>query len=120
MKEEKSIVVSPKHGVNPSMCRCTICGKTYGVALLGKLKGDAEAPKEVFEGLCGDCQGVMDKGGVIILEVRDGETGDNPYRTGRLIGLSKEFKERNHIDHPVMYMEQSMFSKMFSGVEFKK
>ena len=49
----------------------------------------------------------------MIIEVRDGETGDNPYRTGRIIGLSKNFKESNHIEHPIMYMCQSQFTELF-------
>lgn len=30
----------------------------------------------------------------MIIEVRDGESGNNPYRTGRIIGITKEAKER--------------------------
>lgn len=39
-----SIKLSPKHGVNPSILHCICCGKDYGIAMLGKLKGDKEAP----------------------------------------------------------------------------
>ena len=114
MKE--SIVLSPKHGVNPSVIRCICCGKEYGVALLGKLKGDEEAPREIYQGLCNECQGVVDQGGVLIIEVRDGEHGKStPIRTGRITGCSKAFKERNGIEAPLIYMEQSMFSHIFSG-----
>lgn len=118
--EDKGIEVSPKHGVNPSICHCIVCGKEYGLALFGRLKGDKEAPKDIYEGLCEDCKGVIDKGGIMIIEVKDGEKGNNPYRTGRVVGVSKEFKERNHIDHSIMYMEESMFSELFRGVEFNK
>ena len=111
-----SILLSPKHGVNPSITHCEICGKEIGIALLGKLKDDAEAPKDVAIGLCDDCQKVMDAEGVIVIEVRDGETGNNPYRTGRLVGMSKDWKERVNIEHPVCYMEQSMFSELFDNI----
>lgn len=117
-KKEDSIIVSPKHGVNPSMCHCIVCGKVYGLALLGKLKDDVEAPKDIYEGLCEDCKEVIDKGGVMIIEVKDGETGDNPYRTGRIVGVSKDFKKRNHIESSIMYMEESAFDKIFEGVQF--
>ena len=113
MKDD-SILLSPKHGVNPSITHCEICGKEIGIALLGKLKYDAEAPKDVALGLCDDCQKVMDAEGVIVIEVRDGETGNNPYRTGRLVGMSKDWKEKVKIEHPVCYMEQSMFSELFN------
>ena len=114
-KDKDSILLSPKYGVNPSITHCEICGKEIGIALLGKLKDDAEAPRDVALGLCDDCQKVMDAEGVIVIEVRDGETGDNPYRTGRLVGMSKDWKEKVKIEHPVCYMEQSMFSELFDN-----
>ena len=44
----KGIQVSPKHGLNPTIPVCFWCGKERGeVALLGRLPGDAEAPKNV-------------------------------------------------------------------------
>ena len=42
------IILSKKHGVNPSMMICPICDETTGIALLGKLKGDAEAPRQIL------------------------------------------------------------------------
>ena len=41
-----SIKISPKYGVNPSLINCFFCGESKGIALMGKLKNDAEAPKE--------------------------------------------------------------------------
>ena len=51
---ERGIRLSEKHGVNPSVMLCFLCGESYGVALLGKHKDehshDAEAPREgVYE-----------------------------------------------------------------------
>lgn len=40
-----SIKISKKHGVNPSIVKCIYCNQEIGIALLGKLKGDEEAPK---------------------------------------------------------------------------
>ena len=111
----KNITLSPKHGVNPSVTHCECCGKEIGVALFGRLKGDEEAPRDVAMGLCDDCQKVIDAKGLMIIEVRDGESGKNPYRTGRLVGISKDAKERmfKDINSPVCYMEHSMFQPMF-------
>ncbi len=111
----KSIKLSPKHGVNPSVTHCECCGKEIGIALFGKLKEDKEAPRDVAMGLCDDCQKVIDAKGLMIIEVRDGETGKNPYRTGRLVGITKDAKERmfKDINSPICYMEQSMFDHMF-------
>lgn len=115
-----SILLSPKHGVNPSVLHCVCCGKDYGVALLGKLKGDKEAPRDIYQGLCDDCKGVIDKGGVMIIEVKNEESiSKNPYRTGRIVGVSKDFKERNHIENPMVYMEESSFNQVFGNVNFK-
>ena len=112
----KSIKLSPKHGVNPSVTHCECCGKEIGVALFGKLKGDKEAPRYVFMGRCDDCQKVIDANGLMIIEVKDGETGKNPYRTGRIVGITKDAKERmfKDMNFPICYMEKSMFSQMFS------
>ena len=118
-----SITLSPKHGVNPSILHCQCCGKEYGIGLAGRLKGDAEAPKDVMYGFCDDCQKVIDQGGVMIVEVADGEgekNPKNPYRTGRIVGCSKQYKERNNITTPMIYMEQSMFQAIFGKVEFKQ
>ncbi len=42
------IKVSPKHGVNPTIPICFWCGEEKGeIALLGKLPGDAEAPRNM-------------------------------------------------------------------------
>lgn len=40
-----SIRLSEKHGVNPMLASCFLCGEDTGeIALLGKMKGDAAAP----------------------------------------------------------------------------
>ena len=118
----KSITLSPKHGVNPSVTHCECCGKSIGIAMLGQLKGDAEAPRDIAMGFCEDCQKVIDADGLMIIEVRNGESGPNPYRTGRIVGISKEAKNRifKDLNQTVAYMEEEMFQKLFSNVEFNK
>ena len=39
----KGVTLSKKHGLNPSMVVCPICGKEESVAILGYIKGDKEA-----------------------------------------------------------------------------
>jgi len=113
--KKNSITLSPKYGVNPSITHCECCGKELGLALLGKLKGDEEAPKDIYMGLCDECQKVVDEDGLMIIEVRDGEKSPNPYRTGRLVGITKEAKERMFKDTTsnICYMEESMFNPLF-------
>ena len=66
----KVIKLSDKHGVNPSMSICIFCGEPKGVALLGKLKGDVEAPREVVTDYepCDKCKEKFNSG-VPIIEV---------------------------------------------------
>lgn len=120
-RKKDTIALSPKYGVNPSITHCECCGKEIGIALMGKLKGDVEAPKEIAMGLCEDCQKVVDANGLLVIEVKDGETGPNPYRTGRMVGITKEAKEKLLKDPNgnICFMEESLFSKLFSNVEFK-
>lgn len=111
---KKGITLSKEHGVNPSIDCCPVCGKDIGLILFGKLKGDQKAPMKVSSGrLCDDCKKVKDEGGLIIIEVKDNTDRNNPYRTGRLVTLSKEFRERNNIDKLAMYMEEKVFTKLF-------
>lgn len=80
-----SIRLSPKHGVNPALMVCFACGEDSGVALLGLMKpkptgrrgvygdpiteADPEAPRRIRDdGLCSRCQGIVDKGGVLLIE----------------------------------------------------
>jgi hypothetical protein len=112
--KEKGITLSEKHGVNPSITHCECCGKETGIALFGRLKGDQEAPRDVYAGLCEDCEKVIKLGGVLVIEVKDGEKGPDPYRTGRIVGCSKNFKEKFEIESNIVYMEESMFSQLFS------
>lgn len=120
MSKEKGIIISEKHGVNPSIACCEVCGKEYGVIMFGKLKDDQEAPKRVMKGLCPDCQKVVDDGGIIFIEVEDGSDQQNPVRTGRIIGLTKEWKERNNLDISVAYMEHTMFEQWFGKSDFQE
>ena len=116
MRHKDTIELSPKHGVNPSILHCECCGKDYGIAMFGRLKGDVEAPRDVMQGFCDDCKAVIDQRGVMIVEVKDGEgekNPKNPYRTGRIVGCSKQYKERNDIKTPMIYMEESMFEPIF-------
>lgn len=51
----KGIKFSEKHGVNPTITLCPVCGKETGIAMLGKLKNDAEAPKYIIGDICNEC-----------------------------------------------------------------
>lgn len=81
------IPISEKHGVNPCIPICFWCGKEKNeIALLGKLKGDVEAPMHAVINYepCDDCKAIMDQG-VTFAESEDGKTP-----TGRFFILKKE------------------------------
>ena len=67
----KNIILSEKHGVNPSITVCPICGKEIGIALLGKLKGDEEAPRKSIGDLCDDCVSKLGNDKIYILAIND-------------------------------------------------
>lgn len=81
-----SVRISDKHGVNPSVEKCFVCGEDKGVVLFGRLKGDAEAPRSVcldYEP-CDECKRWMEQGVILISvdEKRSKSSPQNPWRTG--------------------------------------
>ena len=120
--------ISKEFGVNPSVRHCMCCGSEIDLVLFGTSYKDpktgktAQAPSKIYGGLCDKCQSVVDQGGMMIIEIRDGEKAPDPYRTGRVVGITKEAKERSfpeYKDNPIIYMEQSAFEPMF-GEHCKK
>lgn len=97
------------------------------VALFGTSYKDengktAEAPHKVCLGnICDDCKKVIEDGGIFFIEVRDGESGNNPYRTGRIIAV-KESAIKNILKRysKVNYVEHSVWEKLFPNVEYQK
>lgn len=92
---KNSIRLSDKHGVNPALDCCYVCGTAYGVALFGRLPGDREAPRHVVTSRapCPACTKHL-KAGVAFIQVRDGEQGADPYRTGPVSILKDEAVRR--------------------------
>ena len=61
----KDIKISPKYGVNPTIPVCFFCGEPKNeIALMGKMKGDIEAPKKMVldYGPCEHCKAQWDMG----------------------------------------------------------
>lgn len=79
------IILSPRHGVNPSLSLCFYCGREKNELVLpGRLPGDAEAPRRAVWNMepCAECAEHMGRG-VIMIQVQDGEEGkENPVRLG--------------------------------------
>lgn len=99
-----SIKLSPNHGLNPTIPVCFWCGQQKNeVALLGKLKGDAEAPMHVVLDYepCDSCREVFKKGihvvGVTEVAPREGmlpiqgKDGVNLYPTGSFFVATEQW-----------------------------
>ena len=106
-----SITLSKKHGLNPSLTSCPICGKeTGGIALMGRLKDDMEAPRHCITSLfdlCDDCKARLDKE-VLIYEM----DRENNKPTGRYIFVPKEHINVE-IPKGIAFMDINEFKQLF-------
>ena len=99
----KSIKISPKHGLNPTIPVCFWCGKQKNeIALMGRMKDDIEAPKNMVLDYvpCEECQNHMAMG-VAVLEASDhpNTEGQPPiqkgvYPTSRFVVVTTECADR--------------------------
>ena len=118
-----SIKISPKHGVNPSLLKCFWCGEDMGIALMGKLKGDAEAPKYVFGGYepCGKCKKKFAEG-VLLMEadswpVFEGQPAmqKDVYPTGKHLIMKREAAKRIFgLDGDKAFIDRQLFAELVS------
>ena len=114
-ESEKYITLSPKYGVNPSVLHCFICGKEIGVALLGKLKGDTEAPHNISDPneICDDCRKQIIAGNKFFLEVKNNTDHNNPERTGRMVCVRGDAIP--NIKSLINYLEPKLFEQLFGN-----
>ena len=93
----KGIPLSPKHGVNPCIPVCAFCGQEKNeIALLGKLKGDAEAPKHAIIDFrpCEKCKQNWKQGVALIrVTMEQPENGMPPFasRNGKELYLTGQY-----------------------------
>lgn len=115
----KGIRLSPEHGMNPMVGQCPLCGGDGDeLFLLGRLPGDAEAPRKgVVPGMsqpckkCKDCMGI----GVMLVVCKDGSDKENPYRTGEIQVVTDDYAERIGIDvtkHRAVFIEEAAIRKL--------
>lgn len=92
----EGIRISPKHGLNPSMSVCFLCGGDKNEIIIpGMLKGDAEAPHKAVwnKEPCDKCKEYMNIG-VMLISVKDKTDQENPYRTGNIVVIKADAAER--------------------------
>lgn len=94
---EVGITISEKHGLNPSIEACFICGKDTGsILLFGRQKDDKEAPRRCVSGnICDKCKKAIDDGYVALIEAR--MTSNGPERLGRYAFIKRESINREAI-----------------------
>lgn len=95
----KSIRISPKHGVNPTIPVCFFCGKEKKqVALLGKLKDDAEAPRNMVLDYepCDDCKALFEEN-ILLMGVTETSPDGRPPIQGNLYPTGSYAVVKPHI-----------------------
>lgn len=112
-----NIKLSEKHGVNPSMDICFYCGEVTGIALMGKLPGDKEAPRHCCTSVepCDKCKEKY-KDYVLIVEMPNEE---KPTPTGRWFALKKEALQPEFRNSPVAFMLDTEFQQILNDMEVK-
>ena len=119
-----SVRISKEFGVNPSVDTCFICGKETSVVLFGTSYKDkngktAEAPRNVCTGdICNNCKQIIEEGGIFFIAIKDGESRNNPYRTGQFAAVKEEAVQRMFPDFPykkINYIEESAYKQIFES-----
>lgn len=118
-----AIKLSQKYGVNPALTKCFWCGEDMGIALLGKLNGDVEAPKYVFGGYepCDKCKQKFGEG-VLLMEAGNCPTFENQpamqkdvYPTGRHLIMKREAAKRIfNCDSDKAFIDHELFDQIVS------
>lgn len=118
------IILSPKHGVNPTILVCFFCGEDKNeIALLGKLENDREAPRTMVINYepCDKCKEQWDKG-VVLIEVTNypntinqPEIQENAFPTGRLVVVKPEALHGEWQAGQIALVLQEDFNIMFGG-----
>ena len=121
------IRLSKEFGVNPSIDTCFICGKETSIVLFGTSYKDengktVKAPMKTCTGnICDNCKQIIDEGGIFFISVKDGESGNNPYRTGQFAAVKEEAVQRMFPDFPykkINYIEESAYKQIFESRTF--
>ena len=104
-----SIRLHKEHGLNPTISTCFICREDKNeIALLGAAYKE-QAPMHMCldTSPCDKCKEYM-KQGVILISVKDGESGNNPYQTGGWCVVKREAMEKM-VDDPKLLDKGMMF-----------
>ena len=108
-----SLRLSKKHGLNPSLLVCPICGKDVGIALLGA-NGGKKAPYQMISmELCDDCKQKVKEGNTFILSAK--QTSDGIKLTGAYITVPNDCLNVLIPPKGICCMEESEFNKLVNN-----
>ena len=88
-----------KDPIGIALTKCFYCGKDKDLVINTRLHPAMASRVEQMNGKvidkepCEECKKLM-KQGIMFCSVRDGESGDNPYRTGKLVVVKDEAVKR--------------------------
>ncbi len=92
------MLLSNKHGLNPSLSCCFYCGGDKNeIILAGLMNGDAEAPRKGIWNYdpCDTCRDNMEQGILLISVDESKSKNDNePYRSGSICVIKEDAFER--------------------------
>jgi hypothetical protein len=118
-----SIRVSPKHGINPSLGVCFICGKDDGTIVLPGvmhrkddrgvvIEHDVEAPHRACWSRepCPNCKGLMQEGIILIsVDPKRSESEQDPYRSGGWCVVTESYVKRIFTIHDAVLRARMAF-----------
>jgi len=101
--EEKSYV---------GMYQCFLCGEDIGVVLDERLRNSFPRRVGAIDmEPCDKCKKYMEDG-IIFISVRDGERGENPYRTGGWVVVKEEVIPEHMRKQRVYFIEDAVWNKL--------
>lgn len=108
-----SLRLSKKHGLNPSLLVCPICGKDVGIALLGA-NGGKKAPYQMISmELCDYCKQKVKEGNIFILSAK--QTSDGIKLTGAYMIIPNDYLNIPISSKGICFMEESEFNKLVNN-----
>lgn len=104
----KGITLSKKHGLNPSIAVCPICGKAESIALFGHIKGDKEAPRYIPGDICDECKARVADNKCFVISVGEDQ------RLKRYTIVSKDIFTQK-VEGCVVLMKEADFNTIFDN-----
>ena len=107
-----------------ALIKCFFCGKDKGIVMNTRLHPALACRVEEMNGKaidkepCDKCKELM-KQGIMFCSVRDGEKGDNPYRTGNLCVIKEEACEKMFDADFFKHIQKSRFAFVEDNMWYK-